>query len=42
MGQLDGKTALITGAAHGKRAALGSTFVKSLAAEGANIVLQQI
>jgi len=42
MRQLNGKTAFITGAAHGKRAALGSTFTKFLAAEGANIVLQQI
>ena len=39
MGQLDGKTALVTGAAHGERAALGSHFAKALAAEGANVAL---
>lgn len=42
MGQLDGKTALVTGAAYGKRAALGSTFAKALAAEGANIALVDV
>lgn len=42
MGQLDGKTALITGAAYGERAALGSSFAKALAAEGANVVLADV
>jgi len=39
MRRLDGKVAVITGAAAGPRAALGATFAKALAAEGAKVVL---
>ena len=42
MGQLDGRTALVTGAARGERASLGASFAKALAAEGANVVLADI
>ncbi len=38
MGRLDGRVAIVTGAAHGDvRAALGSHFAKALAAEGAKV-----
>jgi NAD(P)-dependent dehydrogenase (short-subunit alcohol dehydrogenase family) len=37
--RLDGKVAVITGAAAGPKAALGATFAKALAAEGAKVVL---
>jgi NAD(P)-dependent dehydrogenase (short-subunit alcohol dehydrogenase family) len=40
MGRLDGRVAIVTGAAHGDvRAALGSHFAKALAAEGAKVAL---
>ena len=42
MGQLDGRTALVTGAARGERASLGAGFAMALAAEGANVVLADI
>ncbi len=42
MGVLDGKTAIVTGAAYGERAALGTTFTKALAAEGDSVVLADI
>ena len=42
MGRLDGKTALVTGAALGERAALGSVYAKALAAEGAGVVVADI
>lgn len=42
MGQLDGRTALVTGAAQGERASLGASFAKALAAEGANVVLADL
>ena len=37
--RLDGKVAVITGAAAGPKAALGAIFAKALAAEGAKVVL---
>jgi NAD(P)-dependent dehydrogenase (short-subunit alcohol dehydrogenase family) len=36
---LDGKVAIVTGAAPGPKAALGSVFAKALAAEGAKVVV---
>jgi NAD(P)-dependent dehydrogenase (short-subunit alcohol dehydrogenase family) len=39
MPRLDGKVAIVTGAAAGQKAALGSVFAKALAAEGAKVVL---
>ncbi len=39
MPRLDGKIAIVTGAAAGPKAALGSAFAKALAAEGAKVVL---
>jgi NAD(P)-dependent dehydrogenase (short-subunit alcohol dehydrogenase family) len=39
MARLDGKVAIVTGAAAGPKAALGSVFAKALAAEGASVVL---
>jgi NAD(P)-dependent dehydrogenase (short-subunit alcohol dehydrogenase family) len=39
MRRLDGKVAVITGAAAGPKAALGAIFAKALAAEGAKVVL---
>jgi len=40
MGRLDGKVAIVTGAAHGdQRAALGSHFAKALATEGAKVTV---
>jgi len=41
-GNLSGKTALVTGAAYGERAALGATFAKALAEEGASVVLADV
>ena len=41
-GKLDGKTAIVTGAAYGERAALGAEFAKILAGEGANIVAADV
>ncbi|MEE2661962.1 MAG: SDR family oxidoreductase [Pseudomonadota bacterium] len=40
--RLAGKTALVTGAAWGERAALGSVSAKALAAEGARVVVADI
>lgn len=37
MGKLGDRVAIVTGAAHGERAALGSVFAKALAAEGARV-----
>jgi NAD(P)-dependent dehydrogenase (short-subunit alcohol dehydrogenase family) len=42
MGILEGRVALVTGAAHGPRAALGAEFAKALAAAGADIVAADI
>ncbi len=42
MGKLDGRTAIVTGAAYGDRAALGSAFAKALAAEGANVTVADV
>jgi NAD(P)-dependent dehydrogenase (short-subunit alcohol dehydrogenase family) len=39
MPRLDGKVAIVTGAAAGPKAALGATFAKALAAEGASVVV---
>jgi NAD(P)-dependent dehydrogenase (short-subunit alcohol dehydrogenase family) len=40
MGRLDGRVAIVTGAAHGEvRAALGSHFAKALAVEGAKVAV---
>jgi NAD(P)-dependent dehydrogenase (short-subunit alcohol dehydrogenase family) len=39
MPRLDGKVAIVTGAAPGPKAALGSVFAKALAAEGAKVVV---
>jgi NAD(P)-dependent dehydrogenase (short-subunit alcohol dehydrogenase family) len=36
-GRLAGRVALVTGAAHGERAALGADFAKTLAAAGAKV-----
>ena len=41
-GRLAGRTAIVTGAAHGERAALGAAFAKALAGEGANVVVADI
>ncbi|OGA14761.1 MAG: hypothetical protein A3G25_13410 [Betaproteobacteria bacterium RIFCSPLOWO2_12_FULL_63_13] len=42
MGRLDNRVAVVTGAAHGERAALGSHFAKALAAEGAKLVVADL
>lgn len=42
MPRLDGKVAIVTGAAAGPKAALGSLFAKALAAEGAKVVVADI
>ena len=42
MGRLDGRTAVVTGAAHGDRAALGVVYAKALAAEGAKVVVADV
>ena len=39
MPRLDGKVAVVTGAAAGPKAALGAIFARALAAEGAKVVL---
>ena len=39
MPRLDGKVAVVTGAAAGPKAALGATFARALAAEGAKVLL---
>ena len=41
-GRLAGRTAIVTGAAYGERAALGAAFAKALAREGARVVLADI
>lgn len=38
MGRLENRVAIVTGAAHGERAALGATFAVALAREGAQVV----
>jgi 3-oxoacyl-[acyl-carrier protein] reductase len=42
MPRLDGKVAIVTGAAAGQKAALGSAFAKALAAEGAKVVVADV
>jgi len=42
MGRLDNRVAIVTGAAHGERAALGSHFARALAAEGAKVAVADI
>jgi NAD(P)-dependent dehydrogenase (short-subunit alcohol dehydrogenase family) len=39
MGRLDNRVAIVTGGAHGERAALGAAFALSLAKEGAKVVV---
>jgi len=39
MGKLDGRVAIVTGAAYGERAALGAVYAKALAEAGASVVL---
>ena len=41
-GRLVGRTAIVTGAAHGERASLGVAFAKALAREGAKVVVADI
>jgi NAD(P)-dependent dehydrogenase (short-subunit alcohol dehydrogenase family) len=42
MGRLDGRVAIITGAAIGERAALGAEFARALALEGAAVALADV
>ncbi len=39
MGRLTGRVAIVTGAAHGNRAAIGAVYAKALAAEGAKVTV---
>jgi len=39
MGRLDGRVAIVTGAAHGNRAAIGSVYAAALAREGAKVTV---
>jgi len=42
MGRLDGRVAIVTGAAHGNRAAIGSVYAAALAREGAKVVVADV
>jgi NAD(P)-dependent dehydrogenase (short-subunit alcohol dehydrogenase family) len=42
MGRLDGRVAIVTGAAHGERAAIGAVYAKALAREGAKVVAADV
>src|SRR5579885_3345173 len=42
MGRLDGRVAIVTGAAHGERAAIGAVYAKALAREGAKVAVADI
>ncbi len=42
MGRLDNRVAIVTGAAHGERAALGSHFARALASEGAKVTVADL
>ena len=42
MGRLENRVAIVTGAAHGERAALGATFALALAREGARVVVADL
>ncbi len=42
MGRLDGKVAIVTGAAHGNRAAIGAVYAAGLAREGAKVVVADL
>lgn len=42
MGRLDGRVAIVTGAAHGNRAAIGSHYAKALAREGAKVTVADL
>lgn len=42
MGRLDDRVAIVTGAAHGERAELGSHFARALAAEGAKVTVADL
>ena len=42
MGRLDGRVAIVTGAAYGEKAMIGSEFAKALAAEGAQVFCSDV
>lgn len=42
MGRLDGRVAIVTGAADGERAAIGAVYARALAAEGAMVAVADI
>ena len=42
MGRLDGRVAIVTGAAHGNRAAIGAVYARALAHEGARVTVADI
>ena len=42
MGRLDGRVAIVTGAADGPRAAIGATYARALAANGAGVTVADI
>ncbi len=42
MGRLDGRVAIVTGAAHGPRAAIGAVYAKALAREGARVTVADL
>src|SRR5258708_29661552 len=42
MGRLDGRVAIVTGAAHGSRAAIGSVYAAALARDGAQITVADV
>lgn len=42
MGRLDGRVAIVTGAAHGNRAAIGAVYAAALAREGAKVVVADV
>lgn len=41
-GRLEGRVAIVTGAAHGERAAIGAVYAKALAAEGAKVTVADV
>jgi NAD(P)-dependent dehydrogenase (short-subunit alcohol dehydrogenase family) len=42
VGRLEGRVAIVTGAAHGNRAAIGSVYAAALAREGAKVVVADV
>jgi len=42
MGRLEGRVALVTGAAHGNRAAIGAVYAAAMAREGAKVVVADL